>query len=214
MDIGDESIIANTASSMSIDVPKRQYSSPDHNSLHSPHTFDDQSTHQHQVGSLNDDEDDMALGYEASGEVAPILSDEEGNVSRSVNVSPTEQSYVQINDSFDTRVNNEIFSSISTEHVGATLSFRANSFQPLPRNIRSSGHHHRNNDDYDDLYDHSTNKNMSINSSSESHGTVSSSYCLFLIIHIALMRIQFDSSFKAFINLTFGIISRLDLCTL
>lgn len=58
-----------------------------------PPAYDDNMMHQYSKAPVNDDDDDdddlMPLGDEAAGDLNENLSDCEGRISRSVNVSPT-----------------------------------------------------------------------------------------------------------------------------
>ncbi|CAF1187969.1 unnamed protein product [Adineta steineri] len=93
--------------SMSIDIPQKSYNharpcidsqeaSPalfDHHFHHRDDINQFQQNVHSQLSSLNheteDDDDDMALGDEAGGDILGNMSDDDGNVSHSLNVSPT-----------------------------------------------------------------------------------------------------------------------------
>ncbi|CAF2993598.1 unnamed protein product [Rotaria socialis] len=76
-----QQVTTNMTPSMNIEISDR-HKSP------SP-TYDHLTTNQYPISSSHYDDDDMALGDEAGGGLAENPSDEEGHVSRSINVSPT-----------------------------------------------------------------------------------------------------------------------------
>jgi hypothetical protein len=86
LDIEEERLNNKTTHSMSINILERQNisSNPD-----SPYIFNGHNIDQFQISSSHDDDEDMALGDEAGVGLAENLSDEEGHISRSIDVSPT-----------------------------------------------------------------------------------------------------------------------------
>jgi len=79
LDIEEERVNNKTTHSICINIPARQ------NISSNP----DSPTDRFQILSSHDDDEDMALGDEAGVGLAENLSDEEGHISRSIDVSPT-----------------------------------------------------------------------------------------------------------------------------
>jgi len=118
--------------SMNIDIPPRE---------NSPSGFDHRNIDQFQISSSNDyDEDEMALGDEAgvSG-LGENPSEDEGHISRSINVSPT------IDEDSDTH-------QLTTEKSLNDPIDHSIAFQ-IGDNIKTISDH-QTNDDVNDLYDH------------------------------------------------------------
>jgi hypothetical protein len=106
--------------------------------------FDHENIHQFQISSSNDDDDEMALGDEAGvGDAGGNLSEEEGRISRSINVSPT------VDEDSDTH-------EISTakplnDPIDHTIAFQVNDNNRTQQYPVTT--HHQIDDDENDLYD-------------------------------------------------------------
>ncbi|CAF3746768.1 unnamed protein product [Rotaria sordida] len=132
----------------------------------SPSTFDHQNVNQFQLSSLNDDDGDdddgMALGDEAGTDLTGNLSDEEGHIARSANVSPTND-----NDS-DTPESNvqrpvettSVRQNMKNNLIDQSIAFGMYDDNNNKRNNISTAYRHQISDDYDDLYDKPTNHNL------------------------------------------------------
>ncbi|CAF3097831.1 unnamed protein product [Rotaria sp. Silwood2] len=168
----EQQVNNNMTHSMNIDIPQNQNMHSDLNSrnLFST-TFDYHNINQFQMSSLHDDEDDMALGDEASGGLVVNISDDEGHVVRSANVSPTNDDDSDVPELSDQKPLDEI-SIGQNNKIDQSIAFAMH--ENNKQDNVSTKYHHQTSDDYDDLYDRQINRNiptLSQNSSSYKQNT-------------------------------------------
>lgn len=172
LDIEDERVHNKPTHSMDINIPQQEniYSNLGSQS-NSPSTFDDHHTNPFHIH----DDEDMLLGDEAEGNLVGNLSDEDGHVSRSVNVSPTRDDDSDLPE----LINQKPLQTPPITPLSKQNNLIDNSIVLFPtienneRNSRSNIHHNQINDDHKDLYDSYHQPTISNHSSTNRHNTVS-----------------------------------------
>lgn len=159
---------------MAIDDPPQE---------NSPSDLDHQNIHQFHISSAHEDDDEMALGDEAgAGGLEDNLSDDEGHVSRSFNVSPT------IDEDADTHIitTQKSFTDSIDQSIACQI---AGNDQSNQQSTTVSNHQQINENDENDLYDFPASSSRRNNNTQKNNNQIHS---------------QNSSSYDAITNSNFG----------